>query len=291
MSWTSTSSPLAVHDRSSSRIRSVAKRSSASRMNVNSSSRLGSSSRSAATSGRRRPATGTGRDPARSQARLADIAGIVARMRSRPARSPLDAPGRRTSSSAVHDRRLVVLPAPRWPLVLASRLRRTRPRPVDAGPFTRQGGRRRRRSTSPTTPSRSRSPTGVPLRPGARQPRQRACPTTSRSSQGDQSLGQSPVVTGPATTEVRFGPLRAGQLPVHVHGPPDHDRDPDRRRPSRPRRPQPPAGPPPSPGSVIEAGSSSSSSRSGRDPALERELADRAAALAGASLASAAAAS
>ena len=25
--------------------------------------------------------------------------------------------------------------------------------------------------------------------------------------QGDQSFGQSPVVTGPATTEVRFGPL------------------------------------------------------------------------------------
>ena len=77
VSTVATSSPRAVAERSSIRMRSVAKRSSASRMNVNRSATDGISSRSAASSGRAGPMAGTGREPARSQARVADMARIV----------------------------------------------------------------------------------------------------------------------------------------------------------------------------------------------------------------------
>ena len=67
--WTTTDSAVG----------SVVNRSSASRMNVNSSTTVGSSSPRATTSGwAARPSTGTGTSPARSQARVGDMAGIVA---------------------------------------------------------------------------------------------------------------------------------------------------------------------------------------------------------------------
>ena len=84
---------------------------------------------------------------------------------------------------------------------------------------------------------------------------------------GDREIAKSPIVTGPATTEVRFGPLPPAATSSSARstrtcwGPRRHavaGRAAARR--------QPPAGPPPSPGSVIDAGSRSSSSRSGAMP-------------------------
>ncbi len=49
-------------------------------------------------------------------------------------------------------------------------------------------------------------PTGVPLRI-VLDNRDSGVPHDVKVFQGDTSIAQSPVVTGPATTEVRFGPL------------------------------------------------------------------------------------
>lgn len=49
-------------------------------------------------------------------------------------------------------------------------------------------------------------PTGAPLRI-VLDNRDSGVPHDVRVFQGDTSIAQSPVVTGPATTEVRFGPL------------------------------------------------------------------------------------
>ncbi len=97
-STVATSSPRAVAERSSIRIRRVAKRSSASRMNVNRSATDGIASCSAATSGRAGPLAGTGREPARSQALVADMARIVSGGHLRPLSSSPHAVlrGRRT---------------------------------------------------------------------------------------------------------------------------------------------------------------------------------------------------
>ncbi len=102
----------------------------------------------------------------------------------------------------MHDRRPVVLPL-LVALVLAACGGPSAP--VDAGPFTGKEAAVKAVNLA-YDPVEVSLPTGVPLRL-VLDNRDNGVPHDIKVLQGDQSLGQSPVVTGPATTEVRFGPL------------------------------------------------------------------------------------
>jgi plastocyanin len=103
----------------------------------------------------------------------------------------------------VHRRRLLVLPV----LALLVAACGGPPAPVDAGPFTGEEATVRAVNIA-YDPVAISLPSGIPLRL-VLDNRDNGVPHDIKVLQGDKSFGQSPVVTGPATTEVRFGPLPA----------------------------------------------------------------------------------
>lgn len=80
--------------------------------------------------------------------------------------------------------------------------------PAAAGPFTGKEATITAANLA-YNPVQASLPAGFPLRL-VLDNRDNGVPHDIKVGQGGTSLGQSPVVTGPATTEVRFGPLQAG---------------------------------------------------------------------------------
>ena len=83
--------------------------------------------------------------------------------------------------------------------------------PVDAAPFTGKEATVAAVNIS-YQPDEVRLPAGFPLRI-VLDNRDAGVPHDIKVFQGDTTIAQSPAVTGPATTEVRFGPLAPGSYP------------------------------------------------------------------------------
>jgi plastocyanin len=128
----------------------------------------------------------------------------------------LDAAGAKPSSTAMHRRHPLVLVTFAVAAVMVGACGGPSA-PVDAGPFT--GAEAVVKAVNIAyDPVAISLPTGVPLRL-VLDNRDNGVPHDIKVLQGDQGLGQSPVVTGPAMTEVRVGPLSPGtyQYQCTVH--------------------------------------------------------------------------